>query len=312
MKNLHKRILVNFALSLFLVIPNVFAEIRLGNPPEFDFSKNNKVLIVNDLTFTLTDVGEGRAVILLHGFPDSRHTWVYQIPALAEAGYRVIAPDLRGYGESSIPEGVEHYSIDKLATDVTGILDALSIKQARIVGHDFGAGLAWYTVAFHPQYFTQLVVMSVGVNGNPGWQTVKQREKSWYFDFFNKEGIAEEALSAENFALFRELIRNQGDPDRYFTDLARPGALTAALNWYRANTKGWGRRVEKPLFPMINIPVMGIWSEHDHHLLEPQMKQSDWNITGPWRYERINGAGHWLMLEKPKEINNLLLNFLTK
>ena len=254
MKNIFKLIFLIKIIFLF-IIPTTNAEIRLGHPLEFNFSNNNKVLTVNDLTFTVTDVGEGPAVILLHGFPDSRHTWRYQIPALVDAGYRVIAPDLRGYGDSSIPEGVEHYSIDKLATDVTGILDALVIKRARIVGHDFGAGLAWFTVAFHPQYFTQLVAMSVGVNGNPGWQTIEQREKSWYFDFFNKEGIAEEALSAEDWRLFRELIRNQGDPDRYFTDLARPGALTAALNWYRANTKGWGRRVEQPLYPMIDISV---------------------------------------------------------
>ena len=311
MKKSVKTLFISNCLILLLINASN-AAIKLGNPQEFDFANNNKVLTVNDLTFTVTDAGEGPVIILLHGFPDSRHTWRFQIPALVDAGYRVIVPDLRGYGESSRPEGVENYSIDKLATDVTGILDALNIKQARIIGHDFGAGLAWYTAAFHPEYFTQLVAMSVGVNGNPGWQTVEQREKSWYFDFFNKEGIAEEALSAENFKLFRELIRNQGDPDRFFTDLARPGALTAALNWYRANTKGWGRRVEQPLYPMINIPVMGIWSEHDHHLLEPQMKQSNWNITGPWRYERIDGAGHWLMLEKPDEINKLLLDFLKK
>jgi pimeloyl-ACP methyl ester carboxylesterase len=92
--------------------------------------------------------------------------------------------------------------------------------------------------------------------------------------------------------------------------MARPGALTAALNWYRANTRGFGKRITEPLFPLINIPVMGIWSTGDHHLLELQMQESKWNVTGPWRYERVEGAGHWMMLEKPAVINELLLEFL--
>ena len=289
-----------------------FAAIKLGETPEFNLDSVQKTVEVNGLNFTVTDTGEGEAVILLHGFPDSRHVWRYQIPALLDAGYRVIAPDLRGFGESSRPEGVENYTIDKLATDVVGIMDALGIQKASVVGHDFGAGLAWFTVAYYPDRFNKLVAMSVGISGNPGWQTVEQREKSWYFDFFNKEGIAEEALSADNFKLFRELIRNEGDPDRFFADMARPGALTAALNWYRANTKGFGKRVTEPLFPLINIPVMGVWSMGDHHLLEAQMKESVWNVTGPWRYERVKNAGHWFMLEKPAKVNSLLLDFLAQ
>ena len=288
------------------------SEIRLGKAPEFDVDSVKITVEVNGLSFNVTDVGEGAPVVLLHGVPDSRHVWRYQIPALLDAGYRVIAPDLRGFGESSIPEGVENYSIDKLAMDVIGIMDALGIQKASVIGHDFGAGLAWFTVAYYPDRFNKLVAMSVGVTGNPGWQTVDQREKSWYFDFFNKEGIAEEALSADNFKLFRELIRNQGDPDRFFADMARPGALTAALNWYRANTRGFGKRITEPVFPLINIPVMGVWSTDDHHLLEAQMKESKWNVTGPWRYERVEGAGHWMMLEKPYEVNTLLLDFLAQ
>jgi len=301
-----------FAVVCFSMQSVTMAAIKLGTVTEFDVDSVKITVEVNGLTFTVTDVGEGAPVVLLHGFPDSRHVWRYQIPVLLDAGYRVIAPDLRGFGESSIPEGVENYDIEKLATDVIGIMDALGIQKASVIGHDFGAGLAWFTVAYYPDRFNKLVAMSVGVTGNPGWQTVDQREKSWYFDFFNKEGIAEEALSADNFKLFRELIRNQGDPDRFFADMARPGALTAALNWYRANTKGFGRRITEPVFPLINIPVMGVWSTDDHHLLEAQMKKSKWNVTGPWRYERIEGAGHWMMLEKPYEVNTLLLDFLAQ
>jgi pimeloyl-ACP methyl ester carboxylesterase len=299
-----------FAAVYFSLQSVAMAAIKLGTVTEFDVDSVKKTVEVNGFSFTVTDVGEGTPVVLLHGFPDSRHVWRYQIPALLDAGYRVIAPDLRGFGESYRPEGVENYTIDKLAADVVGIMDALGIQKASVAGHDFGAGLAWFTVAHYPDRFNKLVAMSVGVTGNPGWQIIEQREKSWYFDFFNKEGIAEEALSAENFKLFRELIRNQGDPDRFFADMARPGALTAALNWYRANTRGFGKRITEPLFPLINVPVMGVWSSGDHHLLEPQMQESKWNVTGPWRYERVEGAGHWMMLEKPAVINELLLDFL--
>lgn len=279
--------------------------------PEFDYSRGKKIIQHAGLSFALNDVGEGSAVILLHGFPDSRHVWRYLIPALLDAGYRVIAPDLRGYGESSIPEGVEHYELDLLARDVLGILDALSVDKAAMVGHDFGAGLAWYTAAVYPEKFTRLAALSVGVAGNPGWFTVEQREASWYFDFFNKEGIAERELAANDFQLFRELIRNQGDPERFFADLARPGALTAALNWYRASLGSWGEVPQAPIYPMLQIPVMGIWSDEDHHLKEAQMRGSKVNVAGPWRYERIDGAGHWMMLEKIGETNRLLLDFLS-
>ncbi|MHC8441920.1 MAG: alpha/beta fold hydrolase [Candidatus Eutrophobiaceae bacterium] len=281
-----------------------------GGHPEFDYSQGKKTITHAGLRFVVNDVGEGDAVILLHGFPDSRHVWRYLIPALLDANHRVIVPDLRGYGESSIPEGVEHYNLDLLALDVLAILDGLGVDKAAIVGHDFGAGLAWYTAAVYPEKFTRLAALSVGVAGNPGWFTIEQREASWYFDFFNKAGIAEKELAANDFRLFRELIRNQGDPERFFADLSRPGALTAALNWYRASLENWGASPKAPIYPMIKIPVMGIWSDEDHHLKEAQMKGSKINVAGPWRYERINGAGHWMMLERIDEVNHLLLDFL--
>ena len=311
MRNIFKKILIlNILISSILLLPLTQADNLPGNVPEFDLDSVKKIIQVNGLDFCVTDIGEGKPVLLLHGFPDSRHVWRYLIPALLDAGYRVIAPDLRGYGESSRPEGVDNYTFDLLASDVIGILDALGVEKASVIGHDFGAGLAWYTVAFYPDRFNNLIAMSVGVSGNKGWQTIEQREKSWYFDFFNKEGIAEEALSADNWKLFRELIRNQGDPDRFFSDLARPGALTAALNWYRANTRGFGKRITEPVFPLINLPVLGIWSTGDHHLLEAQMKESQSNVSGPWHYVRVEGAGHWFMLEKPAQVNAIVLDFL--
>lgn len=265
--------------------------------------------------FPVVDAGNGSAVVLLHGFPDSRHLWRHQVTALLEAGYRVLAPDLRGFGDAPRPAEVAAYRRPRLVMDVIGLLDALGVARAHLVGHDFGASLAWTLAGTFPDRFDRLVALSVGVHGSPGWKTVAQREKSWYFDFFQKTGLAEAELQAQDWALLRALLRGQGDVDRYLRDLARPGALTAALNWYRA-TFGPPPDEREPAAPLIprwhRLPqdVMGVWSEHDPLVLEPQMTGSEPAVAGRWRYERLTDAGHWMMLDQPARVNALLLDFL--
>ena len=275
----------------------------------FDMAAHSRTLTINELEFPVTVYGSGPPVVFLHGFPDSRTVWRYQVQAVADAGYRVIVPDQRGFGGASRPDGVEHYRIDLLAADIIAIMDQLEIARARLVGHDFGAGLAWFMAAHMPERFEQLVVMSVGSSGNPGWDSIEQREASWYFDFFNKTDIAERALQANDWDFFRRLTRHSGDQDHFIRDLSRPGALTAALNWYRANTRGWGGLHTGLNYPLIDMPVLGIWSSGDPFLKEKQMQESRINVAGPWRYARIEGAGHWFMLEEPAQVNRLLVEF---
>ena len=296
------------AVILLLCCQGCTAERETAAP--FDMAAHSRTLVINDLEFPVTVYGEGPAVVFLHGFPDSRAVWRYQVQAVADAGYRVIVPDQRGFGDASRPDGVGHYRIDLLAGDIIAMMDRLQIDRARLVGHDFGAGLAWFMAANMPERFEQLVVMSVGSSGNPGWDTIEQREASWYFDLFNKAGIAEAALTANDWDFFRRLTRHSGDQERFIRDLSRPGALTAALNWYRANTRGRGGLHTGLNYPAINMPVMGIWSSADPFLKERQMQESKINVTGPWRYERIEEAGHWFMLERPVEVNRLLVEFL--
>jgi pimeloyl-ACP methyl ester carboxylesterase len=138
--------------------------------------------------------GQGRPVVLLHGFPDSGRLWRHQVPALAGAGFQVIVPDLRGYGRSDKPEAVEAYSMTRLAGDVMAILADLGIGQARIVGHDWGAGLAWVLASLAPGHVDQLVVLSVG-NPVTFRRTIEQCQKSWYMLLFQFPGIAERWLS---------------------------------------------------------------------------------------------------------------------
>ena len=279
-----------------------------------DINAITKTIEIKGEQFPVVDFGTGPAVLLLHGFPDSRFLWRYQLPALAAAGYRVIAPDLRGFGDAPRPTAVRPYRRPFPVADVLGLLDALGVQHTHLVGHDWGAALTWRLAGSYPERFNRVVVLSVGAPGNPSWDTVAQREKSWYFDFFLKTGIAEAALMADNWKLFREWSRGQGDQERYLRDLARPEALTAALNWYRAAlTPPPPDEAPLPRLPSwdrIRTPVLGVWSDEDPFLLEPQMALSAGVVEAPWRYERISGAGHWMMLDKPEELNRLLIDFL--
>lgn len=249
-------------------------------------------------------------MLLLHGFPDSSQLWRHQIPALTGAGLRAIAPDLRGFGESDKPEAVEDYAIARSVADMVAVLGALGVERARVVGHDWGAGLAWALAAFVPELVERLVVMSVGHPNTLREPSIEQREKAWYQLLFQFEGAAEELIRRDDWKLFRELLGGARDRERYLDDLSRPGALTAGLNWYRANARPDQELERTRPFPAVGAPTMGIWSSGDNFLLEEGMLGSGEHVTGPWRYERVEGAGHWLQLDAPDRINELLLEFL--
>jgi pimeloyl-ACP methyl ester carboxylesterase len=262
------------------------------------------------VTLAVLDEGEGQPVVLLHGFPDSSHVWRHQVPALVGAGKRVVAPDLRGFGDSDRPEEVEPYGLRHSVADVVAILDALEIERADVVGHDWGAGVAWAVAAFVPDRVERLVAMSVGHPAAFGQPTIEQRERSWYMLLFQFEGVAEELLARDDWQLAREWLRGDGDVERYIEDLSRPGALTAALNWYRANTHPARQLDRSTVFPDVGAPTLGIWSSGDNYLTEDRMLRSAEHVTGGWRYERIEGASHWPQLDAPGRVNELLLEFL--
>ena len=258
----------------------------------------------------MRDEGKGAPVLLLHGFPDSSQLWRHQVPALVDAGMRVIAPDLRGFGESDKPEAVEDYAIARSVADMEAVLDGLGVERAHVLGHDWGAGLAWALAAYVPERVERLVVMSVGHPNTLRQPSVEQREKAWYQLLFQFTGVAEALIQRDDWKLFREMLADAVDRERYIEDLSRPGALTAGLNWYRANA-----RVDQELertrpFPAVDVPTMGIWGSGDNFLLEEGMLGSGDHVTGTWRYERIEGAGHWLQLDAPERVNELLLEFL--
>ncbi len=253
--------------------------------------------------------GEGRPVVLIHGFPDSGRLWHQQTRALADAGFKVIVPDMRGYGASDKPDGVEAYNILYLVADIGAVLDHAGVDRAHIVGHDWGAAVAWVLGAVAPERVDHLVALSVGHPSSFRSGGFEQNEKSWYMLLFQFEGVAERWLSDDKWANFRAWGHHP-DVDEVIADLEATGSLTPGLNWYRANIPPESY-VDPPLaLPSVQAPTMGVWSSGDFALTEGQMTRSAEHVSGPWRYERLEGPGHWMQLEAPDEVNRLLSDFL--
>jgi pimeloyl-ACP methyl ester carboxylesterase len=269
----------------------------------------------NGVTLNVASAGSGSPVLLLHGFPDRWQLWADQLEALVEAGHQVIAPDLRGFGESDKPEPVEAYRMPVLVADVAGVLDHFGVERAAVVGHDWGAGLAWQMAFRMPERVERLAVLSVGHGGTATVAGVRQRQLSWYMLWFLFPGVAEAALPAEDWRFFREWGWDGAQPgenalcDRQIADLGRPGALPAALNWYRANISPMHYvRTEQLAGPMVSCPTMGVWSAGDAFLDEAQMQESARFVTGPWRYHRLDGS-HWIPATAASAVADLLVDF---
>ncbi len=263
---------------------------------------------VNGLCYYFEDVGAGMPVVLLHGFPDTSALWQSQITALAAAGYRAVAPDLRGRGRTDRPGHVADYALSSVVRDVAALLDALEIERAHVVGHDWGAAVAWVFAALLPARVDHLVAISVPHPRTGGRPTLEELQKGWYRLLFQFEGVAEELAQQDDWYLMRVLLQGQGDFDRYVDDLSRPGALTAALNWYRANLPPQ-RLLGRSALPTVQAPTLGIFGARDQYLTEDAMRRSAEFVTGRWCYERFDDAGHWVPLDAPERLNHLLLDF---
>jgi len=261
------------------------------------------------IEFDVTGPDDGPPVLLLHGFPDSARLWRAQAPALAGAGYRVIAPDLRGFGRSDKPGGVDAYNLLLLAGDVFAVLDAVGSARAHVIGHDWGAALGWALALLAPERVDHLVALSVGHPTAFRTAGLGQLERSWYMLLFQFPGIAERWLSDDGWFHLREWSHHP-DLDGVIADLERDGSLTPGLSWYRANLPPatW---VDPPLdLPPVRAPAMGVWSSGDFALTEAQMTGSAAYCANGFRYERLEGLGHWMQLEAPDQVNALLLDFL--
>ena len=284
-------------------------------------AQKTQIVTTKSGPFPVIDEGKGVPVLLLHGFPDTKELWTNQVSALVEEGYRVIAPTLRGYGEAYSPLEKEQYAISILMTDVIEIMDELDLDKVHLVGHDWGAVLAWQLVQFYPQNFLSLTALSVGFPGNSAWASIEQRQMSWYFYLFLQEGLAEKTFADYHWKFAREFLHGHKQVDEIIERFQKPHALTTALNWYRGNMQNLMahpnveyRPTNNPPAPpqrKMNIPVLGVWSEMDFALSEAQMKQST-EIANDFTYRKIENAGHWMMLDQPEELNSIILSFLNE
>jgi pimeloyl-ACP methyl ester carboxylesterase len=265
----------------------------------------------NGLRFHVQDEGSGTPVVLLHGFPDTSRLWRRQVDALVRGGYRAIVPDMRGRGRSDRPADVADYRLALVAQDVTAIMDALGVHRAHVVGHDWGAAAAWLVASLTPDRVDRLVALSVGFPGAGGRPDLEALQKGWYRLLFQFE-VAEELVRRDGWYLLRVLLGSNRDLDECLRGLEEPAALTAALNWYRANVPVERLMPAAPAreLPPVQASTLGVWSTGDAFLTEQQMIRSADRVRGPWRYVRFESTSHWIPLDQPDRLNALLLEFL--
>lgn len=275
---------------------------------------------VGDVRLSVTSQGEGEPVVLLHGFPELSYSWRHQLPALADAGARALAPDLRGYGESDRPTDVDSYALPALCGDILGLLDAIGAESAHLVGHDWGGSIAWALASRSPERVRSLTILNSPhpVASAEARQIPEQQQKSWYMLLFQFSGVAEAWLSADDFANLRRFVFDtaadgvfsEEDRDRYVSALRRDGALTSALNYYRANIPPGSWLRPPPDLPSIEVPTMIVWGEADAYMSLLLLERSATKVSGPLRIERLPGVSHWVQQEAPGPVNELLVDFL--
>ncbi len=274
---------------------------------------------MNGVQLHYREAGRGPLVILLHGFPEFWYSWRHLMPALADAGYHAIAPDMRGYNLSGKPQGVAQYTIDVLADDIAALIRHTGERRAHIIGHDWGGAVAWHLAMRHRDLIDRLVILNAPHPRAFARELRKPRQlwRSRYMLLFQLPRVAEAILARRDFAIIRKIFRNDPvrpdaftalDIDRYVHALARPWALTSAINYYRAAARFQPTRT--PGFSSrIDAATLLIWGEQDRHLDIALSRNLDrWvpNIT----VEYLPDASHWVMSDAPEEVERLVVNFL--
>jgi pimeloyl-ACP methyl ester carboxylesterase len=262
---------------------------------------------------------DGEMAILLHGFPEGAESWSKQVDALAKAGALAVAPDLRGYGLSDAPEQVEQYAIGHLVDDVEGIIKAFGRSDAHVAGHDWGAIVAWFFASRHPEMTKTLTALSVAhpaALADASRVDEDQRARSRYVALFVQEGKAEQVLADEDHRRLRAMFSLGPNPkavppaviDHFVSSLSRPGRLTAALNYYRANLgAGGGAWAALAQEVKITTPTALLWGDEDPALGRRAVDATEHHVDGPYRLEVLEGAGHWLQFERTAEVSRSLV-----
>jgi pimeloyl-ACP methyl ester carboxylesterase len=294
----------------------------------------------------IAEAGEGPLVVLLHGFPESWYSWRHQLVALAEAGYRVVAPDQRGYGGTDAPAEIDAYTLLHLVGDVIGLVDTLGESTAVVVGHDWGGPVAWHTAQLRPDVVRGVAVLSVPFRprgSRPPLELMRTGiGEGYYMVYFQQPGVADAELNADPRRTLRMLLYTasgdspsrapivppsggfldfcddpdvlpawltEADLDAYAQDYAKSG-FTGGLNWYRNMDRNWELMADPPA-ATIDMPAMFIAGTDDPVLAFMRHDRATEVVTGRYREVLIDGAGHWLQQERPDQINEVVLDFLS-
>lgn len=282
-----------------------------------------------ELDVQVAGVPGGPAIILLHGFPESHRTWRHQVPALAAAGWFVLAPDQRGYARSSKPEGVENYAADRIVADCLALADHHGIDRFTLVGHDWGGAVAWMAALARPDRVERLVIVNAPhpyLFQKSLIESNEQRRASAYINHFRDTGIDQgltgRGLEAFFSATFTKLVAGAiagEDKAAYLDEWGQPGAMTGMLNWYRASgitVPAPGEQVERPAFldrpfPPVTQPTLVIWGMDDKALLGDELLDFG-PLVPDLTLERIDGAGHFVPWDAPGRVNAALLGWLAR
>jgi epoxide hydrolase 4 len=262
------------------------------------------------------EAGNGPLVILLHGFPEFWYSWRHQLPALAQAGFHVVAPDMRGYNLSDKPHDWRAYDAALLADDIAGLIRSFGEQRAYVAGHDWGAAVAYSLAMLHPDVIRRLAILNVPHPARmvEGLRTLKQLRKSWYMFFFQIPSLPERLIARDGFSFAKRSLRadskdafSDADLERYVEAWSQPGALTGSINYYRAALRRSPRKALARLAP-IHTPTLVIWGMRDRHLgSELAEPAREW--VPDVRVERIPDATHWVQHDAPDRVNELLISF---
>ncbi len=279
----------------------------------------NRVMNANGLTFAVDEAGEGEAVaILLHGFPENRSSWRHQLHPLANLGWHVIAPDMRGYGDSDRPRERDAYRIEHLVADVAALFDACGATRRLLVGHDWGAMVAWAFAIARARPLEGLVVMNVphpSVFRHALRHSWPQRRRSWYAAFFQLPHLPEAVLTARGAAVVGRMLRDTAIDkgafppavlDGYRAAASKPGAMTAMLNYYRANGRSMLRH---ETVSVVAVPTLMIWGEEDV-ALGLELTEGYGPLVADFTLKRFPGVSHWVQQEAPGPVNAALAEWL--
>jgi len=310
------------------------------------------VVDVNGVRLRVAEAGppDGPVVILAHGFPELAYSWRHQVPVLAAAGYRVLAPDQRGYGGSSRPPAVESYDIAALTGDLVGLLDAVGAQRGAVIGHDWGAVVAWSTPLLHPGRVAAVAGLSVPPVPRPLTPPTEAFRRIFgtnffYILYFQQPGVADAEMAGDPERALRRMLggmRTPQDeatalrmlaagPEGFIDRLPEPQRLpdwlsaaelehyvaeftrtgfTGALNWYRNFERNW-QIMATPVAPTIDAPALFVGGDDDPVLKFTRTDRAREVVVGPYRSVMLEGAGHWIQQERPEEINAELLDFLS-